>query len=176
MDDDAAILAVVVFQHCKRIRNMFLAAVTMLCNELNLHYMKHILKDNIRTGSDLRRIFAMEDLVYGSDKNCIIHLRMDRHTFSKLVELLSTIGRLEDTKNMRVDEMVVLFILVVSHHQKNRVVKERLRRSGETVSRVVNKVVSAMMLLTPTLMKKMEAVSLESNDYRWKCFKVILKI
>ena len=60
---------------------------------------------------------------------------MDRHTFFKICEMLRTIGCLKDTKNMLVEERVAIFLNVLAHDVKNRLIKNRFKRLLETIIR-----------------------------------------
>ena len=68
--------------------------------------------------------------------------------------------------------MVALFLHILAHHVKNRVIKFRFLRSGETISRHFNAVLNAVIRLQGVLLKKPEPVSENSTDERWKWFKV----
>ncbi|KAF7815082.1 protein ALP1-like [Senna tora] len=85
--------------------------------------------------------------------------------------MLDDIGGLRPTRNMLVDEQVAIFLHILSHHVKNRVIQFRFGRSGETVSRYFNTVLKAMIKLMPHLFKKPELVADDSTDERWKWFK-----
>ncbi|PPD86965.1 hypothetical protein GOBAR_DD16092 [Gossypium barbadense] len=71
-------------------------------------------------------------LVYASDETCIEQVRMNRTAFFKLCEMLESIGGLKSSRFMLVDEQVAMFLHIISHHLKNRVIKHHFRRSGET--------------------------------------------
>ncbi|PPD76415.1 hypothetical protein GOBAR_DD26660 [Gossypium barbadense] len=71
-------------------------------------------------------------LVYASDETCIEQVRMNRTVFFKLCEMLESIGGLKSSRFMLVDEEVAMFLHIISHHLKNRVIKHYFRRSGET--------------------------------------------
>ncbi|MFQ6645627.1 hypothetical protein Gotur_020448 [Gossypium turneri] len=60
---------------------------------------------------------------------------MNKITFFKLYEMLQTLRGLKSSKNMLVDEQVAMFLHIISHHLKNRVIKHHFNSSGETVSR-----------------------------------------
>ena len=111
-------------------------------------------------------------LIYESDIACMEKLRMYRHTFTMLCSMLRTIGKLKDSKYVDVEEMVALFLHILAHHVKNRVIKFRFLRSGETISRHFNAVLNAVIRLQGVLLKKPEPVSENSIDERWKWFKV----
>ncbi|GAV62425.1 LOW QUALITY PROTEIN: DDE_4 domain-containing protein, partial [Cephalotus follicularis] len=84
---------------------------------------------------------------------CIEQLRFDRRSFKKLCIMLTNIGGLHDTQNMMVDEQVAMSLHILTHHVKNRVVKFRFKRSGETVSRHFKNVVNAIIRLQDHLLK-----------------------
>ena len=110
-------------------------------------------------------------LVYSSDETCIEQVRMNRTTFFKLCEMLQTLGGLKSSRNMLVDEQVTMFLHIISHHLKNRVIKHHFNRSGETVSRSFHNVLNAVIRLQDVLFKKPEPITADSFDTRWKWFK-----
>ncbi|PPE01883.1 hypothetical protein GOBAR_DD01088 [Gossypium barbadense] len=71
-------------------------------------------------------------LVYASDETCIEQVRMNRTAFFKLCDMLESIGGLKLSRFMFVDEQVAMFLHIISHHLKNRVIKHHFGRSGET--------------------------------------------
>ena len=79
-------------------------------------------------------------LINVTDLDCIDNLRMDRNTFGKLCRILKDRGGLHIGKCLGIEEQVAMFIGVLSHHKKNRVVRFNFIRSGSTVSYYVNKV------------------------------------
>ncbi|KAK5818895.1 hypothetical protein PVK06_023845 [Gossypium arboreum] len=111
-------------------------------------------------------------LVYASDETCIEKVGMNRITFFKLCEMLQTLGGLKSSRNMLVDVQVAIFLHIISHHLKNRVIKHHYR-SGETVSRSFHYVLNAVIRLQDVLFKKAEPITANSTDPRWKWFKVL---
>lgn len=95
----------------------------------------------------------MNRMIYETDRRCVDELRMDLHTFSKLCSMLRATGRLHDTRNVSVDEMVAVFLNVLAHHKKNRVIQNDFYRSGETISRYFNAVLGAVLCLQNELLK-----------------------
>ena len=112
-------------------------------------------------------------LVYASDETCIEQVRMNRAAFFKLCEMLESIGGLKSSRFMLVDEQVAMFLHIISHHLKNRVIKHHFRRSGETVSRAFHSVLNVVIRLQDVLFKKAELITANSSDTRWKWFKVL---
>ncbi|KAK9075689.1 hypothetical protein SSX86_004017 [Deinandra increscens subsp. villosa] len=113
----------------------------------------------------------MQRLVYESDDTCLHQVRMNRATFVTLCNLLERDGKLKATKYVQVDEQVAIFLYILAHHVKNRVVKFQFRRSGETISKHFNNVLNAIIRLENELFKKPEPISETSTDERWKWFK-----
>lgn len=115
-------------------------------------------------------------LIYENDTNCIENLGMNSRSFIKLCGMFKTIGRLKDTKNMLVDEQVAMFLHILAHHVKNRVIKFIFHRSGETINRHFSLVCNAVIRLQAELLKKPEPISQNNTDENWKWFKVFLQI
>ncbi|KAK4269919.1 hypothetical protein QN277_023015 [Acacia crassicarpa] len=110
-------------------------------------------------------------MIYSSDTTCFNQIRMYRATFDKLCHMLDTIGGLRATRHMLVDEQVAMFLHILAHHVKNRVIQFEFGRSGETISRYFKLVLNATIRLQSLLLKKPEAIPEDSNDHRWKWFK-----
>ncbi|XP_040972483.1 uncharacterized protein [Gossypium hirsutum] len=133
----------------------------------------HTYRPRIR--SYILDFYAKQDyvkrLVYASDDTCIEQVRMNRTVFFKLCEMLQTLGELKSSRNMLVDEQVAMFLHIISHHLKNRVIKHHSNRSGETISRSFYNVLNSVIHLQDVLFKKAEPITANSTDPRWKWFK-----
>ncbi|KAL8499763.1 hypothetical protein ACS0TY_019654 [Phlomoides rotata] len=92
------------------------------------------------------------------DETCRDHIRMNTDCFNRLCYLLRNLGGLRDTRNVTISEQVTIFLIVLSHHTKNHVIKYSFNRSGYTI--IVN-----VLIVTP------EPIPEDNNDYRWKYFK-----
>ncbi|PPD85044.1 hypothetical protein GOBAR_DD18033 [Gossypium barbadense] len=110
-------------------------------------------------------------LVYASDETYIEQVRMNRTAFFKLCEMLESLGGLKSSRNMLVDEQVAMFLHIISHHLKNRVIKHHFSRSWETVSRSFHSVLNVVIRLQDVLFKKAKPITANSSDTRWKWFK-----
>lgn len=118
------------------------------------------------------RVDFLQRLVYLSDETCLEQLRMNRAAFVKLCTMLQTKGNLKESKYLQIHEQVAIFLHVLAHHAKNRVVKFMFRRSGETVSKYFNIVLNAVLRLEGELFQTPEPIPENSTDERWKYFKV----
>ncbi|XP_042029930.1 uncharacterized protein LOC121776835 [Salvia splendens] len=110
-------------------------------------------------------------LVGVTDVDCINNLRMDRNTFGRLCLLLRQISDLSDGKYVKIEEQVAMFLGVLAHHNKNRIVSFTFLRSGHTVSRYLHAVLNAIIKLHVILFVKPEPVPDDCTDSRWKWFK-----
>ena len=71
---------------------------------------------------------------------------------------------MKGNRNVQVEEMVVIFLHILSHHSKNRVMQLYFHRSGETVSRHFNTVLNAILRLHTYLLKKPEPITETSTN------------
>ncbi|KAL5741317.1 hypothetical protein ACOSP7_028049 [Xanthoceras sorbifolium] len=97
---------------------------------------------------------------------------MDRRTFAILCELLRNTRRLKTNGLVSIEEQVSIFLHVLAHHVKNRTIRNRFRRSGETISRYFNSVLCAVLQLHNDLLVSPTPVPENCTDERWKWFKV----
>ena len=86
--------------------------------------------------------------MHDNDESCISQFRMNRIAFFKLCEMLENIGGLRPTRNMTIDEQVAMFLHIISHHLKNRVIRQNFQRSGETISQYFHNVLIAVIYQT----------------------------
>ena len=112
-------------------------------------------------------------IVFKSDIKCTNKLRMDRRCFHNLCQLLTTTGGLRGTINVSAQEMTAMFLNIIACHVKNRVIKFDFLRSGETISQHFHAVLKSIILCHFVLLKKPKPVPKNSNNFRWKWFKVI---
>ncbi|GAV90081.1 LOW QUALITY PROTEIN: DDE_4 domain-containing protein, partial [Cephalotus follicularis] len=111
-------------------------------------------------------------IIFDNDLACYDKVRMDRRAFHILCQMLKSKGKLSDNKNSSVEDMVAMFLFMLGHHTKHRVIKADFVRSGETVSRQFNAVLNVVLMLHKELLKKPEPILENSNNNRWKWFKV----
>ncbi|KAL8519612.1 hypothetical protein ACS0TY_010517 [Phlomoides rotata] len=120
------------------------------------------------------QIEQLHFLVGQNDETCKDHIRMNTDCFNRLCYLLRNLGGLRDTRHVSISEQVSIFLTVLSHHTKNRVIKHSFKRSGYTISKHFNTVLNTLLKLYTVLLVTPEPVLEYSSDYRWKYFKVTL--
>ncbi|KAM6546031.1 hypothetical protein CsatB_026767 [Cannabis sativa] len=134
------------------------------------YYEKHMLKNRTFVNNETR-LSILDTYIRSGDIECVNELRMDRITFGVLCELLRHNGRLKVDGLVTIEEQVCIFLNILAHHVKNRTIHHKFKRSGETVSRYFNAVLSGVLRLQACLLVVPEPVSESCNDDRWKCFK-----
>ncbi|KAL1540574.1 hypothetical protein AAHA92_24909 [Salvia divinorum] len=136
---------------------------------------KRRILEHARRYSVLNRIPAqlkhLDRLLNVTNADCVANLRMDRNTFGRLCRVLVERGGLHPGKCLGVEEQVAIFVGVLAHHKKNRVVGFDFWRSGSTVSQYMNKVLGAVLSLHPLLLSPPTPIGDECTDPRWKWFK-----
>ncbi|KAL8541982.1 hypothetical protein ACS0TY_003006 [Phlomoides rotata] len=116
----------------------------------------------------------MRDLVERSDEACKNMLRMDRLAFVRLCTLLQTVGGLRNSRHVSIQEKVAMFLTILGHHTKNRVVKFQFRRSGQTVSKHFHAVLRSVLKLHSSFLVQPQPVPEDCTDLRWQKFKSCL--
>lgn len=69
---------------------------------------------------------------------------------------------------MDVNEMIAIFLHIIAHEIKNKVMKRQFSYYGETINQQFHVVLNSVMRLHSMLLRKLEAVTNDCNDDRWK--------
>ncbi|WVZ50451.1 hypothetical protein U9M48_001702 [Paspalum notatum var. saurae] len=93
---------------------------------------------------DRMRFEYLNTKIWKNDVTCVNMLRLNKASFFRFCNLLRERGSLRDTIHMCVEQQVAMFLNIVGHNLKNRLVGTNYDRSGETVSRYFNKVLHAI--------------------------------
>lgn len=101
----------------------------------------------------------------------INNLRMNRYTFIVLCDMLRERG-VSNSRYVSIEEKVATFLAILAHHKKNRIIAYDMRRSGQTVSTYFNKVLNAVVMLSPQMYVNPEPEPPNSTDSRWNLFEV----
>jgi hypothetical protein len=118
------------------------------------------------------------NLIYNcNDVECVNMLRMRRLLFFRLCELLRHRNLLRDSIHSSVEEQVAMFLHVVGHNQRFRVIHQTWRRSVETVSRYFKEVLYAIGELRQEMIRppSSETPLKIRNSHRWyPYFKILI--
>lgn len=102
---------------------------------------------------DRARIDYLNKKIYRDDSTCQKMLRLTRAPFFHLCEVLRGRGLLGDTIHVSVEEQVAMFLNIVGHNLRNRLVHTNFDRSTETVSRYFRAVLHAIGELRSELIR-----------------------
>ncbi|CAN1824999.1 Protein ALP1-like [Linum perenne] len=96
---------------------------------------------------------------------------MNMAVFDKLCTILVNDGGLQKTNNVDVEEMIVMFLHMLGHNTKNRILQTQFGRSSKTVCAVIHAVLSSVLRLHRTLYRKAVPVPNHCKHVNWKHFK-----
>jgi hypothetical protein len=147
------------------------AIVMAVSSSAQWFYENNYLRQLPIDGNGLR-VELLQRLINRDDVICIDQLRMDIRSFKLLCVLLRNEGKLKEDGIVSVEEQVAMFLHILAHHSKNRVIKFLFKRSGETVSRYFNKVLNSIIRMHESLLREPDPVLEDCLDERWKWFKV----
>lgn len=116
------------------------------------------------------RKYLLKEMYDGSDVTCYDELRLTKRNFHDLCTLLREKCGLKDSIYVTVEEKVAMFLLVVGHGLKMRLLHGTYKRSLETISRHFCTVLSAILSLTNEFIKLPDPSIPPPNDYKWKWF------
>ena len=88
----------------------------------------------------------LDRMFNSSDRVCHEQLRMKMGSFQRLCARLKTYG-LVDSRDVRVEEQVAIFLTMVGHDHRNRVGGFMFFRSGQTVSYYFHRVLNSCLAL-----------------------------
>ena len=92
------------------------------------------------------RMYTLEFLV-GHEVRCYESFRTDKHVFLNFCDTLKDVGKLSDGKKVSVEEGVAMFLIIICHNLRHRVVAERFQHSLHTVSKWFRIVLKAVCKL-----------------------------
>ncbi|XP_058084530.1 uncharacterized protein LOC131232310 [Magnolia sinica] len=134
-------------------RTVVVQAVAACVAAVGEYCRAYMFKQPTRFGDDERARF-INSIIRATDRDCVTQLRMSREAFFLLCSQLREKTLLCDSRNVSLEEQVVIFLHTVGHNVRNRVIGHRFIRSGETVSRHFHRVLDAVVSLYPVYVKQ----------------------
>lgn len=150
------------------------SVIAMLLGVVAWYHEMHFVKEPSRNWELERRNF-LNRLYRGTESDCIEQLRVSKRAFFKLCGILQDKGQLVRTRNVPTIEAVAMFLHILAHNLKYRVVHFTYYRSKETISRQFNNVLRAVMKVSGEYLKFQDHNNLEGSEaYKWRWFQVNL--
>ncbi|CAB4298680.1 unnamed protein product [Prunus armeniaca] len=106
----------------------------------------------------------------GKEVDCIDQFRISKCAFKKLCRILEENGGLVRTRNISIEEYVAIFLKIIAHNLKYRVIGFDYYRSIETISQQFNKVLYAMMRISEEYIKFQPSTVGSSERSKWQWF------
>lgn len=158
--------AIVLLIHFIRLRDMMMTVFFFNVMSI-LESMKIPRKKNVHSAKRtlVRGVKNVKEFLR-DELSCFDQLRMDNHTFHTLCQMLRNHGGLKESKNMFVEERVAIFLNILGHDLKQRLIVRRLRRSKETITKNFRKVLRCVLRLHKILIKTLEPVQDDCTDER----------
>ena len=115
------------------------------------------------------RMNSMNYIYNNGDIEAVNMLRMKRAAFNQLVSTLRSRHLLRDSIHTCIEEQVAMFLHVVGHNQRFRVIHNTWRRSTETVSRFFKEVMYAIGELIGEMFKPASSSTPNkiAESHRW---------
>lgn len=108
---------------------IILIIAKILAEYQSLYLVKEPCRNSWYTGQS----FVL-DILSGNPTQCYELFRMEKYVFLRLCAAIKERNLLKDTRNMRAEEQLAIFLMTIGHNERNRMIQERFQHSGETVS------------------------------------------
>ncbi|KAM5567595.1 hypothetical protein ABKV19_015593 [Rosa sericea] len=95
----------------------------------------------------------VQELLNGHPDRMYNSFRMDKHVFQRLCCTLESLKLLKDDRHVGVQEAVAIFLYIVSHSERMRMAAERFQRSKDTIHRQFKRVLTALCMLSPQIIR-----------------------
>ena len=95
----------------------------------------------------------INSVLHGTEINCVNQLRMKPMAFHRLCHILTEGEHVRPTIHMSVTEQVFIFLHIISHNVRFRVMGSRIYRSTETVHRYFKVILRGVLKLYRALIR-----------------------
>ena len=116
------------------------------------------------------RKYILKQTYEGSETTCYDKLRLTKRNFHDLCAMLREKCGLKDSRFVAGEENVAMFLQVVEHALKMRMLGGTYQRSLGTISRHFSTMLSAILSLTREFIELPDHSITPPDDYKWKWF------
>ncbi|KAL5482398.1 hypothetical protein ACEPAI_8992 [Sanghuangporus weigelae] len=134
-------------KHYYILRN--LALIATLSAALSVHIFSGFYARDARLTSKLSGPEYVAELRNGHPEIFKSAIGMQKHVFDKLLDVLERRGGLENSKYMRTDEKLAIFLSMATTGMTNREAQNRFQRSADTISKTIHKIIN--ILVSPVI-------------------------
>ena len=115
-------------------------------------YKNHILREPCMYYANERERYV-NSILYGGESNCVHQIQLRPRAFFELCDILTRNHLIRATYNMSINEQVFIFLHIIGHNVRLRVVGSRFFRSIETVYIYFKIVLKAILRLHKHMIK-----------------------
>jgi hypothetical protein len=112
----------------------------------------------------------LRNIYQGSNIHCYDSLCLSKTSFYDLCAILRERCGLQDTLNMSVEEKLAIFLLIVAHAVKMRLIHSTYGWSLEPISWHFNEIIQAILSLSHEFIKLPDPDVIQPKDPKWKWF------
>ena len=98
------------------------------------------------TDSALKGFAYVQEILNGNPAHCLEILRMNKQAFLRICEHFKNKTWLKDSRYIKVEEKMAMFLTTLNHNVRNRVTKRRFNHSTQTIHHYFHEVLEAMLL------------------------------
>ncbi|XP_048137325.1 uncharacterized protein LOC125315661 [Rhodamnia argentea] len=121
----------------------FLPTAWLYLTELHRSmHTRELVRDKILSGPNW-----MREVLHGHSDRAFKAFSMERHVFLNLCGLPKAKGWLQDSRYLKIDEHVRIFLCTISHKNSNRDLCERFQHSGQIIGKYFNLALKAVRKL-----------------------------
>ncbi|KAL5124323.1 Protein ALP1-like [Glycine soja] len=147
---------------------VYACVVHMVIGVVTWYHNNYFVKEPTRNWK-LEHHSFLNHLYRGTDKDCIEQLRFSKNAFFNLCRILQEKDGLVRTRNVPTTKAVAMFLHILAHNLKYRVVQFSYCRYKETISRQFNDVLRAVMKLSKDYLNFQPCTleGAEANKWIW---------
>ena len=98
------------------------------------------------TDSALKGFAYVQEILNGNLAHFLEILRMNKQAFLRICEHFKNKTWLKDSRYIKVEEKMAMFLMTLNHNVRNRVTKRRFNHSTQTIHYYFHEVLEAMLL------------------------------
>ncbi|XP_035817609.1 protein ANTAGONIST OF LIKE HETEROCHROMATIN PROTEIN 1-like isoform X1 [Zea mays] len=145
--------------------------MAIIANRYQWRRPRHIVDANeVQERNVESRKQMLRNMYQGSNVYCYDSLRLTKRSFSDLSAILREKSGLQDTLNVSVEEKLAIFLLIVGHNTKMRLIRSTYGWSLEPISRHFNEVLRGILFLSHEFIKLPNPETTLPEDPKWKWF------
>lgn len=150
---------------------LVVSVMTMIAHWYHRKRPRHIVDADEVAERDVRsRKQMLRNLYQGSNIYCYDSLRLTKRSFTDLVAILRERCGMHDTLNVSVEEKVTIFLLILGHDTKMRLIRSTYGWSLEPISRHFNEVLRGILSLSHEFIWLPDTSVVQPEDPKWKWF------